>query len=473
VRGRVEAATAVFLGVPYAAPPIGEDRFAPPRPPRPWDGVRDALVYGASAPQPHRQFTLIPEPVIPGDDCLNLNVFTPDLGATGLPVLVWIHGGGFVAGCNASPWYRGHRFARDGVVVVSVNYRLGVDGFLAVEDAPANRGVLDLVAALGWVQDNIARFGGDPGQVTIAGQSAGGMACGTLLATPRARGMFGRAILMSGTGHGMAGPEAGAAQAKVLGEIVDAPVTRAGLAGVPRDRLFAAQDELAARRNRGEDLPRLLGPVVDGEVVNAPFLDLVRAGATNDVPAMVGATAEEFNAGLRAMAARFTDEDRVSRRLARLGLREDAAAAFRAAHPGAEGWELMGQAITDAMFRAPAAHFAEERAASGAPVFAYEFGWRSTAMDGLGAAHCLDVPFVFDVLDAPGVAEVIQPEPPQDLADAMHGAWVRFVRDGDAGWPRYESGTRAVMAFYTTSAVRPDAWHLPRTLWPLADPTTV
>ena len=191
VRGSTEEGTAVFLGIPYAASPVGDARFAPPAPHERWEGTRDALAYGATALQPEQEFTLIPEPTVPGDNCLNLNVFTPELGASALPVLVWIHGGGFFAGCSASPWYRGDRFARDGVVLVSINYRLGIEGFLAVEDGGVNRGVLDWLAALEWVQQNIEVFGGDPTKVTVAGQSAGGMAAAVLLSMPRARGFCG------------------------------------------------------------------------------------------------------------------------------------------------------------------------------------------------------------------------------------------------------------------------------------------
>ena len=200
VRGSAEEGAAVFLGIPYAAPPFGAHRLRPPAPAEPWEGVRGALEYGPTAPQPHRQFTLIPEPVVDGEDSLNLNVFTPEPSAgAALPVLVWIHGGGFTAGCNRSPWYRGSRFAGDGVVVVNINYRLGAEGFMVIDDAPPNRAVRDWVAALEWVRDNITAFGGDPDRVTIAGQSAGGVACAALLTCPPARGLFRAAICMSGS----------------------------------------------------------------------------------------------------------------------------------------------------------------------------------------------------------------------------------------------------------------------------------
>ena len=198
LRGARDGQALRFLGIPYAESPATAGRFGAPAASGRWDGIRDALRYGATSPQPDRGITLIPEPIIAGDNELNLNVFTPDLGAARLPVLVWIHGGGFFGGCNASPWYRGGPFARDSVVLVSIDYRLGAEGFLEVPGAPANRAVRDWVRALEWVQENIAAFGGDPGRVTIAGQSAGGGACAALLGVPAARGLFRGATCMSG-----------------------------------------------------------------------------------------------------------------------------------------------------------------------------------------------------------------------------------------------------------------------------------
>src|SRR5262245_58258432 len=209
VRGRPDEGALAFLGVPFAAPPFGEHRLLAPAPPVPWDGVRDALVYGSTSQQPADEISGgIPEASIPGEDILTVNVFTPDLGAAGLPVLVWVHGGGFVAGTPSSPWYRGTRFARDGVVVVTVGYRLGAEGFAAFDGGPTNRAVLDWLAALEWVQQNIAAFGGDPGRVTFAGQSAGAVAVTTLLSSPRAAGLFERAISMSGVARAVTLDEA-------------------------------------------------------------------------------------------------------------------------------------------------------------------------------------------------------------------------------------------------------------------------
>ncbi|NEC02399.1 carboxylesterase family protein, partial [Streptomyces anulatus] len=203
VRGAVERGVAVFRGIPYAAPPVGARRFRVPGPPEPWTGVREAVAYGPTAPK--RPYAppldrLLPDPAVPGDGCLNLNVWTPSpgAGAAGLPVLVWIHGGSLTHGSSAVPVYDGSAFARDGVVLVSVNYRLGVEGFGVFPDAPANRGLLDQLAALEWVRDNIAAFGGDPDRVTVAGESAGAVSIAALLASPRSAGLLRRAVLQSG-----------------------------------------------------------------------------------------------------------------------------------------------------------------------------------------------------------------------------------------------------------------------------------
>uniref|UniRef100_UPI002A82283E carboxylesterase family protein n=1 Tax=Streptomyces sp. CRN 30 TaxID=3075613 RepID=UPI002A82283E len=202
VRGRHEDGIAVFRGIPYAAPPFGPHRFRPPVPPEPWQGVRDAGAFGPTPPKPpySEAFArILLDPVVPGDDCLNLNVWTPEPGpGARLPVMVWLHGGALVRGSSAVPVYDGRAFARDGVVLVSANYRLGVEGYGLFPDAPANAGLRDQMAALTWVQEAIAEFGGDPDRVTVFGQSAGAISVGALLAAPRARGLFRRAVLQSG-----------------------------------------------------------------------------------------------------------------------------------------------------------------------------------------------------------------------------------------------------------------------------------
>jgi para-nitrobenzyl esterase len=462
VRGRVEDGTSVFLGIPYAAPPVGAARFAAPIPPADWDGVREAFDYSATAPQHQADFTLIPEPVIPGDDCLSVNVFTPEPGRSGLPVLVWMHGGGFITGCSASPWYVGQRFCRDGVVVVSFNYRLGIEGFLSVDGAPANRGLLDALAALEWVQDNIAAFGGDPGDVTMGGQSAGAIGTATLLGVPRAAGLFHRVMLLSGAGQGLTTPEGATAQRAFVAERLGHPVTVDSMASVDGDTIRTAQDALIAEQERHSGLPTLLGPVLDGELVTERAIDAVRDGRTDAIDALVGTCAQEVDA--QVMFRPGFDQVKADRGLERAGLGTDEADAYRRIHEGAPPWRLGGQTLTDLMFRGPAARFAEARAEAGHPVIAYELRWESPQL-ALGACHCLDLPFAFDVLDAEHVPVVLGDAPPQSIADVLHPALVRFVADGDAAWPRYEPERRAVMALDDTCEVVDDGWSVPRTFF--------
>src|SRR5579875_2025324 len=245
-----------FKGVPYAAPPFGPNRFQPPRPVEPWDGVRQALAYGPTVPKaPYFPpfDVLLPEVDIPGEDCLNLNIWTPEPGQARLPVMVWIHGGAFLNGSGAWPTCDGTHFARDGVVCVTINYRLGADGFLCLGDDVTNIGLLDQIAALKWVQENIAAFGGDPDNVTIFGESAGGMSVATLMAMPAANGLFRRCIAQSGAGHHTFSLTTARRIGEYLAEKLGVEPTRQALASVPIDRLVRTQQELRVEISRNPD----------------------------------------------------------------------------------------------------------------------------------------------------------------------------------------------------------------------------
>src|SRR6195952_2525562 len=254
ISGTDEGGVTRFLGVPYAAAPFGEHRMAPPRPVVPWDEVRDATAYGPTAPKgdyPPQYQPLLREQVIPGDECLNLNVWTPSTalsGRGGLPVLVWIHGGSFMNGSGSVLEYDGTAFARDGVVCVTINYRLAAEGFLYTEedaaDGTANLGLQDQVAALRWVQDNVAAFGGDPARVTVAGESAGAMSVTTLLAMPSARGLFAQAITQSGAAAHTLTPEIGLTVTRTLAETLGVEPTREAIAGVELQKLVSAASDL-------------------------------------------------------------------------------------------------------------------------------------------------------------------------------------------------------------------------------------
>lgn len=463
VRGALVDGCFSFLGIPYAAEPTGVLKFGGPEPHPAWEGVRDALVYGATAAQPAQDFTLIPEPPMPGDNCLNLNVFTPELDSAGLPVLVWIHGGGFMSGCSASPWYRGEGFARDGVVVVSLNYRLGLEGFAVLKGAPSNRGVLDWVAALGWVQDNIARFGGDPGNVTIAGQSAGAAACMTLMAVPRAQGLFHRVIAMSGSAHLLGTLADAEAATQQVADLLGIKTTREDFAATSVERLLEAQGSVSpvlGAAGGPVDLPALasrfasqllaFAPVPDGDVLPVHPVQALQGGAGSDLPLLIGATTEEFTM-LTRMGGPTEPRDTLEA-LTILGLTAPDSTDYVATC----GTDAVGQALTDRMFRVPARRTAEARRQAVAATYVYDFGWRSSAMGGMfGAGHCMDVPFAFDNLHAEGIEAALGEGAPQPLADTVHQAWVSFITSSDPGWPAY-GADRTTMVFGETSAPTPD-----------------
>ena len=472
VRGRPSGPVAAFLGIPYAAPPFGDLRFAAPAPPEPWTGVRDATSYGPTAVKgvyPPPLDRLMPEPVVAGEQVLNLNVWTPDPDAPGLPVLVWIHGGAFVLGSGAVPVYDGTAFARDGVVTVTINYRLGADGFLLFGDGgPENRGLLDQVAALEWVRDNIAAFGGDPDQVTIAGESAGAMSAACLMTVDGARGLFRRAVLQSGAGDFALRPETAGTVARHLAERLQVPLTREGLAAVPLDALVEAQGALT-REVRATPDPTRWGelvlhsmpfePVVDGAVLPALPRDAVAAGAGADVDVLVGSNRDEHRLFLVPSGL----VDHVTEDLLRLVLAgyrlpaERALAAYRAPAPDASPGELLADVATDWFYRVPAVRLAEARAGGPGRTYVYEFAWPSPQFDGrLGSCHALEIAFVFDLLAAPENQPLAGDAPPQRLADEMHRAWVSFVCTGDPGWAPYDPASRPVQVFDQPSALVAD-----------------
>ncbi len=467
VRGFRKDGAATFLGMPYAAAPIGPLRFQAPAPVAPWSGVRDARAYGPTAPQPYRSSTLIPEPTIDGDDYLNLNVFTPDLKPAHRPVLVWIHGGGFFAGGNVSPWFRGASFTRAGIVFVAINYRLGVEGFLPIEGAPANRAVRDWLAALEWVRDNIEAFGGDPANVTIAGHSAGGMACATLLATPQARGLFNKAILMSGSIELRGANKGMSAYLPRFEAALGAPATSAALAKISTERLIAAQAQISGPGEKGsaEEIAAgfarglALRPQIDGDLLPLDIGQAIRAGASADVAVMVGSTADEF-----FFVVHQADAEKLDRTLAAFFADEDDIARFRRIHAGASPDELIGQAISEFTLRAPAAKFAESRLNASAPTYLYDFRWQPK--EGLlRSCHCLDVPFVFDSLDEKQVTDIAGAKAPQSLADAVHGGWVSFIKTGEAGWSAYRAPRREAMVFDDPCRIESDALQPEREAW--------
>ncbi|MDV9188711.1 carboxylesterase family protein [Streptomyces sp. SR27] len=465
LRGSLKDGVAAFLGVPYAQAPVGPLRFRAPEPAEPWDGIREATAFGPTAPK--RPYAppldaLLPDPEVAGEACLNLNVWAPwpraggaepgadgergDLASPRRPVMVWIHGGSLVHGSSAVPVYDGTAFARDGVVLVSVNYRLGLEGFGVLPDAPANLGLRDQIAALGWVRDNIGAFGGDPERVTVFGESAGAISIAALLASPLAEGLFRRAVVQSGAPMALPLAEARRTTEAVAARL-KVPATAEAFARVDRDRLLAAQTEVTGK---GSPLSggKSFQIAVDGEVVPRDPARALAGGASAGVDLLMGTTTEEYR--LWFVPSGVTD--RVGPWVQRLLLWKakvpsGTARVYRAGRPLEKPGEVLGALATDKLLRIPLNRLADARLRSGAPggTYLYEFGWRSPVLD-LGACHALELGFVFDTLGLPETRALTGPDAPGELASAMHATWVAFASTGDPGWRGWDAA-RPVMTF--------------------------
>ena len=458
VRGVTKNGVSRFFGIPYAAAPSGDRRFAVPEPHEPWS-LWDGTKKGPSAPFQLADFDALDlAPLVgsgwdKGEDYLNLNIWAPANNAGDLPVMVWVHGGGWVGGSAMAPVQDGTSFAHDGVILVSITYRLGVDGFLPIPDAPLNLGLRDTIAALQWVQDNIAAFGGAPKNVTVFGESAGAMSIGNLVPSPLAKGLFRRAIIQSGHGSIVRTQAVMERVTRKMAKLLGVAPTLEGFRSVSIQRGLDALDKIskptALLNMRGEDgrdpafgVSRFT-PIVGDDVIPIKPLEALAQGAGAEVDILIGTNSEEMNlylvpTGVKAKIGKLLSWFVLSRSAPKAAA---TLKAYRAS--GATPGQALNQALGDLMFRWPARVYA---ATHQGRTHMYEFGWRSPAFDGeLGACHAVEMPFVFDTLPTgTGAKGFLGENPPQALADSVHKIWVDYARDGSLPWPEFDGTTRQV-----------------------------
>jgi len=477
VEGVRQGGIAIFRGIPYAAPPIGDRRWLPPQPPEGWAGVRQADTFGAAAPQRRSELSMLVKDFDIGktqsEDCLFLNVWSPGADNIKRPVMVWIHGGAFAIGSGSQSVYEAGNLSKRGdVVVVTINYRLGPFGFLNLAQitdgkipATGNEGLLDQLAALKWVRDNIAGFGGDPDNVTVLGESAGGISIGALLGVPRSKGLFRKAILQSGAAH-TAHPLDRAVM--IAGHFLDGtglkPDHVNAIRSLTTEQLLAGADELMMRSlGPAREIGAMpFQPVVDGEVLPGFPIDAVKEGSAEGIPILVGTTLDEWKL-FGALDPRVTkmDETRLLKRCQRLIPHTDIEKIIRVYRKAlTEGGrtatpsELFMAIQTDRIFRIPALRLAEAESQQGQAVYNYLFTWPSPLRDGvLGACHALEIGFVFgNHAMSDEMAAFSGSGPAADtLAVNMQDAWLAFARTGNPSfkgigrWPIYDSNRGTMM----------------------------
>jgi para-nitrobenzyl esterase len=449
LQGEERGEGVVWRGIPYAT----AERFAPPELVHAWTGTRSADRPGPQAPQlPSVLDRMLGPASLPQhEQCLTLDVWAPppEPGAR-RPVLVWIHGGAFTNGTGAAPWFDGAAFVRAGCVLVTCNYRLGALGFLAAPalgPAAGNLGLLDQISALTWVREEIAAFGGDPGNVTAFGESAGGLSIVALLTSPLAEGRFDRAWAMSPSLSQLRTQERALDAADELARAAELSLDDAdGWRALPVDTLLAAQAEVLG----GKDPFTAFAPTPDDIVV--PAAGVIASSSTGwgtTVPLVLGTTRDEMSlfTAFDPQVQGLDDAGLERRAQPLFGERTPAVlTAYRAAMPGALPGQLATAIATDHGFRMPATRVAELRQSVGAPTWLYWFTWPTPVLGGvLGSCHGVDIPFAFNALAIAGVDFFTGTAPERSVvADAFHGAIVDFARDGSVSWPRYEPATRAV-----------------------------
>ncbi|MFJ6700684.1 carboxylesterase/lipase family protein [Streptomyces sp. NPDC091272] len=491
VQGVRRGGHAVFRGIPYARPPVGALRFAAPAAPSRWEGTRQAVEFGPSAPQ---SLPVDPDPAQgpsapgpaqgpsapgppQGTDWLTLDVATPDPGAAGLPVLVWIPVGGYVAVASSNPAFDPGALAEGGLVVVSINCRVGAEGFAFLDGAPPNRGFLDQIAALEWVQRNVAAFGGDPGRVTVGGVSAGAGSVAALLTMKSARGLFRRAVA-----HSVPGLHSTPALARqVTAALADRLGASAPSAAAWRDidpwhlaaELSSFSAGLPAYREgwgRLTETGTALCPVVDGEILPETPWSALTGGRAAGTELLVGHTRDEFR-GFSVLSGRqgtFTEQDALAA-LRLLAPQPDGPRAYRTEFPQAGPEELVEAVYADALFRMPSQQLAEANTAAGGTSYLFELCWTAPALGGaLGACHGLDVPLAFGTLGSAVGRQFIGDEATPEavaLSRELRESWIRFVTTGDAGWAAHRPDRLLTRVLDTEPATLPYPEQASRRIW--------
>lgn len=457
VKGTQANGANIWRGIPFAAPPVGELRFRAPQPPKPWSFVRDATQFGPVSHQPAdtrgTRFGAV-QP-LHSEDCLYLNVWSPSSAGDQLPVMVWIHGGTFVTGSGSQPMFDGTSMAVKGdVVVVSINYRLGPFGFLHLstlgDEYASNQGLLDQIAALEWVQHNIAAFGGDPQRVTVFGESAGSMSIAALLAMPAAKGLFSGAIMQSGASQTLQSQQAEAIAEALLEELGVSPGDDTGILGSLSAELIMHASERVQVRLSGDSMSMLFQPVIDGILLPENPVKAVANGVAGGIPLLIGTNRDEGNLFFRegSNAGEFEES------LKALEMLMGASNLTEIARHYPASWEGQAQILTDLYFWRSSLSFAESQH-SHAPVWMYRFDWSAPGHPLLNkAVHGAEIVFAFDNLVLLSGLGLEITAPMKELANAMRGAWVAFAHRRDPSttglsWPQYSLEKRETLVFDT------------------------